>query len=113
MKKRKDCKEGSPFEEENLIQLLQEETKIEASDKSQVKILMQSLTYYGMLEESIEIHELVSKVMQAGFEAEQLLTLEQLAVFEKQPELRQVFQKELGLQPREAIFKKAYEEWEN
>ena len=30
MKKKKDCKEGSPFEEENLIELLKEETKLEA-----------------------------------------------------------------------------------
>lgn len=70
MKKRKDCKEGSPFEEENLIELLKEETKLEVSDKSQVKILMQALTYFGMLEESIQIHELVAKVIKAGFEAE-------------------------------------------
>ena len=70
MKKRKDCKEGSPFEEETLIELLKEETKLEVSDKSQVKILMQALTYFGMLEESIQIHELVAKVIKAGFEAE-------------------------------------------
>ena len=53
MKKRKDCKEGSPFEEENLVDLLKEETKISAEDKNQVKALMQVLIYFGMIQESI------------------------------------------------------------
>lgn len=74
---------------------------------------MQALTYFGMLEESIQIHELVAKVIRAGFEAEQLLSLEQEAILEKQPELKMVFEKELGRQPREVIIKKTSEEWEN
>jgi hypothetical protein len=34
MKKKRDCKQGSPFEEDNLIELLKEETKISDEDKS-------------------------------------------------------------------------------
>lgn len=74
---------------------------------------MQALTYFGMLEESIQIHELVAKVIKAGFEADSLLSLEQEVIYEKQPELNLIFEKELGRQPKELMIKKTSEEWEN
>jgi elongator complex protein 1 len=46
MRKNRVVKEGSPFEEENLIQLLKDETIITAEDKEQVKELMNALVYF-------------------------------------------------------------------
>jgi hypothetical protein len=39
--------------------------------------------------------------------------LEQEVIYEKQPELKLIFEKELGRQPKELMIKKTSEEWEN
>jgi len=43
MRKKKAVKEGSPFEEEYLLELLKEETKIQPEDKEHVKKLLLAL----------------------------------------------------------------------
>ena len=40
MRKKRAVKEGSPFEEEYLIELLHDDTKVTDEDKSTVKVLM-------------------------------------------------------------------------
>ena len=77
MRKKRVVKEGSPFEEEYLIELLKDDTKCTEEDKTTVKNLMQVLLYFGMVQESIQIHSLVSKLMKAQFETECLLSVEQ------------------------------------
>jgi len=39
--------------------------------------------------------------------------LEQEVIFEKQPELKLVFEKEFGRQQKEVMIKKTSEEWDN
>jgi intergrase/recombinase len=63
MRKKRVVKEGSPFEEEYLIELLQEDTKCTEDDKATVKNLMKVLTYFGLVEESIQLHSLVEKLI--------------------------------------------------
>jgi len=43
MRKKRAVKEGSPFEEEYLIELLKEEVKISNEEKENVKVIMQAL----------------------------------------------------------------------
>lgn len=47
MRKARVVKEGSPFEEDNLIELLKEEIKISNEEKEQVKNVMNALVYFG------------------------------------------------------------------
>ena len=49
----------------------------------------------------------------AGLEADCLLTVEQDNIFEKQPELKMIFEKEFSRAQRETAAKKVIEEWEN
>jgi hypothetical protein len=58
-------KEGSPFEEEYLIDLLKEEIRVVVEDKDEVKEIMKALLHFGMIDESTEIHGLVEKMMRA------------------------------------------------
>ena len=65
MRKKRNVKEGSPFEESYLLDLLKEETKVTASDKEEVRDLMKALLNHGFVAESTEIHALVEKIMRA------------------------------------------------
>ena len=53
MRKKRVVKEGSPFEEEYLLELLREDTKCTEEDKNTVKNLMKVLLYFGLVQESI------------------------------------------------------------
>ena len=77
MRKKRAVKEGSPFEEEYLLELLQDDTKVTLEDKSQVKNLMQALIYLGLVQEAVGIHLLVEKMIRAALEAECTLSVEQ------------------------------------
>lgn len=77
MKKKRAVKEGSPFEEEYLLELLKEETCLQPDDKEAVKLLMRSLMFFGCIDEATTLHLLVDRVIQAKFEAEQLRSVEQ------------------------------------
>jgi hypothetical protein len=49
MRKKRAVKEGSPYEEEYLLELIKEETCLQPDDKEQVKSLMKSLLFFGFL----------------------------------------------------------------
>ena len=63
-------KEGSPFEEEHLIDLIKDESRLHPSDKEQVRALMSSLGYFGLVEQSMLLHELVARIIKISFEAD-------------------------------------------
>jgi len=50
MRKKKAVKEGSPFEEEYLLEIIKEETTISSQDKEQVKGLMRVLMFFTMID---------------------------------------------------------------
>ena len=89
MRRKRAVKEGSPFEEDYLLELLREDTKVTDEDKATVKNLMQALIYFGLIAESVAIHGLVDKLIKAKLEADCLLSVEQEQFFEKQPEVRE------------------------
>ena len=65
MRKKKQVKEGSPFEEDNLIEMLKEEVVLSQEDKDQVKHIMNALVYFGNIDTSTNLHGLVQKLMNA------------------------------------------------
>ena len=89
MRRKRAVKEGSPFEEDYLLELLREDTKVTDEDKATVKNLMQALIYFGLIAESVAIHGLVDKLIKAKLEGDCLLSVEQEQFFEKQPEVRE------------------------
>jgi len=76
MRKKKAVKEGSPFEEEYLLELLKEETKLNSDDKEQVKKLLFALSYFSCIDESLTLHGLVDKVILASYEVESLMSVD-------------------------------------
>jgi hypothetical protein len=76
MRKKKAVKEGSPFEEEYLLELLKEETKLHPEDKEQVKRLMLALSYFSCIDEATLLHGLVEKVIMASYEVASLYSVE-------------------------------------
>jgi len=65
MRKKRQVKEGSPFEEDNLIEMLKEEVILSLQDKEQVKHIMNALVYFGNIDTSTYLHGLVQKLMNA------------------------------------------------
>lgn len=82
MRKKKVVKEGSPFEEEYLLELLKEETKLQSDDKEHVKKLLVALQYFGCIDESAILHSLVEKVVIAAKEADLVMSVEQQKLLE-------------------------------
>ena len=64
-RKRREIKEGAPFEEEMLIEVLHEETKVTREDKDQVKKLMNALSFFGMIDECMDLHSLLERGIKA------------------------------------------------
>jgi hypothetical protein len=113
-KRRGDVKEGSPFEEESLLELIKEEGKLQAGDKDQVRALMSSLAYFGLVDESMLLHELVERVIKISLEADTgFRSVEQETLLERQPELKMIFEKELGRQAKDEKVRKELVEWAN
>ena len=112
MKKRRDVKEGSPFEEENLLDLLKDDTVLKEGDKTEVRSLMQVLSYFGLITESNMLHELVARVIKAGLEADGLGSVEQERLVQRQPELKLVFERDLGRPQVAEKVAKELNEWE-
>lgn len=75
-KKLKQVKEGSPFEEDNLIELLQDEVKLTVDDQNSVKDIMDALVFFSQIEASTQLHELVEKLMKANAACQKLRTVE-------------------------------------
>ena len=65
LRKKRVVKEGSPFEEEWLVDVLKEEVKVGEEDREEVKEIMKGLLMFGMVKESTELHGLVEKLMKA------------------------------------------------
>jgi hypothetical protein len=53
MRKKRQVKEGSPYEEENLLEMLKDEVLITAEDKSEIKGIINALVYFQMIDQSI------------------------------------------------------------
>ena len=114
MRKKRAVKEGSPFEEEYLIELLHEDTKITPEDKQEVKTLMQALIFFGMIAESVAIHGLIEKMIKAQLEAQCVLSVEQENFLAKEPEVKEYLFTELfSRNVKETKTKKELDEWEN
>jgi hypothetical protein len=69
MRKKRAVKEGSPFEEEYLLELIKDETCLQSDDKEQVKHLMRTLMFFGAITEATTSHSLVEKIITAKFES--------------------------------------------
>ena len=114
MRKKRVVKEGSPFEEEYLIELIKEDTKCTELDKTVTKKLMTALIYFGLINEAVAIHSLCEKLIRAEFEASCVLSVDQEKFFERQPEVREeLFEKEFSRRIKEEKLKKELADWEN
>ena len=113
MRKKKVVKEGSPFEEEYLLELLKEETKLHPDDKEQVKRLMLALYYFSFIQESTLLHSLVEKVIISSYEVASLYSVEQQKTLESNQQMREVFDDVFGKEKRGDLLKKELVEWEN
>ena len=76
MRKKKAVKEGSPFEEDYLLEVIKEEVVITSQEKEQVKQLMTVLMFFGMIDQATTLHALVEKIMMAAFESSLLMSVE-------------------------------------
>ena len=63
MRKKRAVKEGSPFEEEYLLELIKDETCLQADDKEQVKHLMRTLMFFSAITEATTVHALIAKII--------------------------------------------------
>lgn len=114
MRKKRVVKEGSPFEEEYLLELMKEETCLQSTDKEQVKGLMRILMYFSMIEQANILHSLVEKVMIAQFETDQLMSVEQEQLLQEQTQIKEVFEENIGWSnKKQSEHKKLLGEWEN
>jgi len=60
MKKKRQVKEGSPFEEDNLIEMLLEEVRVSLVDQEQCRNIINALVYFSLIEQSTTLHELLA-----------------------------------------------------
>ena len=112
MRKKRAVKEGSPFEEEYLLELIKDETQLQSDDKDQVKNLTRTLMFFGMITEASTLHQLVASLIQAKWDGEQLMSVEQERILQEMPQIKDVF----GVgknEKRAAEVKKELAEWEN
>jgi hypothetical protein len=115
MRKKRAVKEGSPFEESYLLDVLKEGTICDPNDKQVVKDLMQIMVMFGLVTEAVTIHSLIAKVISASLQASLLMSVEQERVLQRIPEIMGDggFSKELGRTERETKVKKELTDWEN
>ena len=114
MKRKRQVKEGSPYEEENLIEMLKEEVILTSDDKEQVKAIMNALVYFQLIEQSISIHSLVDNIMRAENIVKTLYSVEQQNVMKAQPDLEEYFfPDQLGKTKLDENHKTAQIDWEN
>jgi hypothetical protein len=107
-------KEGSPFEEEYLIELIKEETCLQHTDKETVSSLMKILMFLGMVSEATELHSLVEKVILARSESSKLLSVEQERLLKDNFNIKEVFSNFLGYGEQQLnTQKRELAEWQN
>lgn len=92
MRKRRQVKEGSPFEEDNLIEILKEEVRCTAEEKDQTKAIMNALVFFGEIETATKLHGLTERVMRAEHVCQSgLWSVEQQSVMKNQPDLAEYY----------------------
>jgi hypothetical protein len=111
LRKKRQVKEGSPFEEEYLIDILKEEVKVTSQDKEEVRDIMKALLNFGMIEESTDLHSLIEKLIKAEYTCVGLKTVEQEMLLEKNPSIEEVFADLFNKKKREEDFNKVLVEW--
>ena len=114
MRRKRQVKEGSPYEEENLIEMLREEVVLSSDDKNQVKEVINALVYFQMITQSINLHKLVENLMRAQNKCTGLFSVEQERILTQQPDLKTYFfSEQLGSINTDLKFTEALAEWEN
>jgi elongator complex protein 1 len=114
MRRKRQVKEGSPYEEENLLDMLREEVVITAADKQHVKEIMNALVYFQLIGQSIQVHKHVASLIRASNLSQKLLSVEQQSIIDQQPDLRDYyFPEQLGKVQLDEKFKESLAEWEN
>lgn len=115
LKKKRQVKEGSPYEEAFLLDILKEEVRVTQTDKDEVKDIMKALLNFGMVTESTDIHEYVERLLKAQHQVQTLLSLEQQVALEKanaqQISIQEMFPEYFGKQKRDEDFQKSLNEW--
>ena len=87
-KKKKVPKEGSPFEEEMLVDYL-EEVFVDKTERNEVSNLMKALVYFGYIDESVNLHEKLEELMRIT--NTKLWTIEQEGILEESPILKDLY----------------------
>jgi hypothetical protein len=81
-------KEGSPFEEELLVDYLNG-IEINEAERSEISYLIKSLAYFGYIDESVKIHKLAEQLM--VLTKKDQLTIEQELIIAQVPFLKEAF----------------------
>jgi len=87
-KKKKVPKENSPFEEEMLVEFL-EDISVEKAERDEVSNLMKTLVYFGYIDESVYLHEKLEELMKLT--NTKLWTIEQGDILEESPVLKDLY----------------------
>ena len=112
MKRKRQVKEGSPFEEENLLDMLREEVLCTQEDREFVKSIINALVYFQQIESSMQIHSLVEKLMRAKNFVDKLMSVEQMTILKEQPDIQEYyFGDKLGFAKTDEDFTQQAAEW--
>lgn len=87
-KKKKVPKEGSPFEEELLVEYL-DDVSVSREERDEVSNLMKTLVYFGYIDESVNLHEKVEELMVLSNST--LRTIEQEDILLESPVLKDLY----------------------
>ena len=87
-KKKKVPKEGSPFEEEMLVEYL-DSVYVPREERDEVSNLMKVLVYFGFIDESVNLHEKVEELMHITNTKQ--WTMEQSAILAESPVLSDLY----------------------
>ena len=83
-KKKKAPKEGATFEEEMLVEFL-DDINVSQEERDEVSNLMKALVYFGYIDESVNLHEKVENLLYLT--NSRIRTIEQQAILDESPVL--------------------------
>lgn len=87
-KKKKMPKEGSLFEEEMIVEYL-EDISVTREEREEASIIMKALVYFGYIDESVQLHEKIEELMNAtNFK---IRTIEQMDILLESPVLSDLY----------------------
>lgn len=72
---------------------------------------MKALLFFGMIEESTDLHGLIEKLMKAEFACQYLRNVEQMVLLEKNPLVEDTFEDIFNKKKKEEEFSKTLTEW--